>query len=159
MTSATVRPGRQQDFAAITTALSRAGLPTADLVGNAGIQFWLTEDAVGPVGVIGLERAGDAALLRSLAVVPRSRDRGIGTLLVKHIEREAAALGVRQLALLTETAEPFFARLGYRVVGRDTIANALQETAEFRALCPDSAICMTKALPRSNRSDDIGQGP
>ena len=48
--------------------------------------------------------------------------------------------------LLTETADDFFSALGYRVVARESVPEAIRRSAEFRALCPASATCMRKAL-------------
>ena len=48
--------------------------------------------------------------------------------------------------LLTTTAEDFFVRRGYGVVGRDAAPAVVQKTTEFRSLCPDSAVCMMKHL-------------
>jgi amino-acid N-acetyltransferase len=62
------------------------------------------------------------------------------------LEREAGALGIRQLVLLTESAQPFFTALGYMVIDRGHVPEALRQTAEFRSLCPVSAVCMTKSL-------------
>jgi amino-acid N-acetyltransferase len=56
-------------------------------------------------GVISMERYGECAQLRSLAV---EQGRGFGHQLVAWLEREARAAGVEQLALLTETAQEFF---------------------------------------------------
>src|SRR5581483_3941656 len=64
-------------------------------------------------GVVGLEIYGQSALLRSLAVRPAYRDKGIAKELLNRIEEFAAAKGVRQLYLLTETAPDYFRRKGY----------------------------------------------
>jgi amino-acid N-acetyltransferase len=50
--------------------------------------------------------------------------------------------------LLTETAETFFRRLGYEAIDRHYVSEDLKQSAEFRALCPASAVCMTKSLVR-----------
>jgi amino-acid N-acetyltransferase len=50
------------------------------------------------------------------------------------------------LVLLTQTAEPFFARLGYSVVDRVYVPDEVKASAEFRSLCPAAATCMTKSL-------------
>jgi N-acetylglutamate synthase-like GNAT family acetyltransferase len=53
--------------------------------------------------------------------------------------------------LLTETAETFFRRLGYTVIERDQAPSAVASSAEFRTLCPATAVCMTKRLSPSHR--------
>jgi N-acetylglutamate synthase-like GNAT family acetyltransferase len=59
-------------------------------------------------------------------------------------------MGVAQLVLLTETAEPFFRRLGYTVIERGTAPSVVADSAEFRTLCPVTAVCMTKRLSPSH---------
>jgi amino-acid N-acetyltransferase len=98
------------------------------------------------VGVIGLERFGHQALLRSLAVVAKHRKRGLGHELVARLEHDAQAEGIQRLVLLTETAQTFFRRLGYIETDRRQVSDEVKLSAEFRSLCPISAICMSKAL-------------
>jgi amino-acid N-acetyltransferase len=47
---------------------------------------------------------------------------------------------------LTETAQAFFQRLGYTAIDRARVSDHVKQSAEFRSLCPDSAVCMSKAL-------------
>ena len=49
--------------------------------------------------------------------------------------------------LLTETAEKFFRAIGYEVIDRRHVPEEIKQSAEFRSLCPASAVCMTKLLP------------
>ena len=98
------------------------------------------------VGVVGLERFGATGLLRSLAVSAEHRGHGLGLELVRALEEHAAHTGTGALVLLTETARDFFFRVGYRVITRAQAPAAVRESSEFRSLCPDSAVCMTKQL-------------
>jgi amino-acid N-acetyltransferase len=50
---------------------------------------------------------------------------------------------------LTETAENFFRGLGYEAIDRRYVPEEIQQSAEFRSLCPASAVCMTKSLSAS----------
>ena len=126
--------------------LAAAGLPTEDVTTEESVQLWVASANEVSLGVIGLERFGDEGLLRSLAVAPPHRGRGLGHELVEHLERDARSVGVDRLVLLTETAEPFFRALGYEVIDRALVSNGMQQSAEFRSLCPNSAICMRKLL-------------
>jgi amino-acid N-acetyltransferase len=140
-----IRRGRSVDLPAVHALLEQAGLPTADL-STSDLQMWLVEAEGGLVGVIALERFGSEALLRSLAVIPEFRKLGVGRRLVARLEEDARADGVKQLVLLTETAEGFFRSLGYSVIDRSSVGGAPKQSAEFRSLCPVSAICMSKTL-------------
>ena len=96
--------------------------------------------------MVGLEIYGTVALLRSLAVAPDGQGRGLGAALLAHAERAARQRGITALYLLTTTAEAFFARRGYVRLPRQAAPPVLRQTAEFAALCPASAVCLTKAL-------------
>ncbi len=130
----------------VRALLEAARLPVADLA-TARPEFFGLRDDAGLVGVIGLERHGRAALLRSLAVRDDQRGRGLGTTLVRELEARVPGLGVTELWLLTTTAEPFFRQLGYLPAAREAAPVAVRETAEFREVCPTSAACLTKVMP------------
>lgn len=134
------------DFAPIVALLGASGLPTADLALPALAHFRVSRDGERIVAVAGLQPLGSAGLLRSVAVTPELRGTGLATRLVAALEGEAARMGITTLWLLTNTAEAFFATRGYTVLPRDAAPAALQDTAEFRQLCPDSAVCMQKSL-------------
>ncbi|HEY6434123.1 MAG TPA: GNAT family N-acetyltransferase [Acetobacteraceae bacterium] len=96
---------------------------------------------------MGLEGTASAGrLLRSLAVAPSHQRRGLGQALVARVESEAQAHGIERLLLLTETAQALFHKLGYAVIERSAVPEQLRQSAEFRSLCPASAVCMAKAL-------------
>jgi amino-acid N-acetyltransferase len=141
-----IRRGGSADTPAFVALLERAGLPTADIADSAALQLWVLEGNGALLGAIALERYGVDALLRSLVVVPEQRARGLGYRLVSQLEHDASAQGVERLVLLTETAEPFFRRLGYDVLERHLVSDEMRQSAEFRSLCPASALCMSKRL-------------
>jgi amino-acid N-acetyltransferase len=141
-----IRRAQVSDLPGVLQLLRGPGLPTADLMSAPGLQLWVLETEGQLVGVIGLERFGTSALLRSLAVAPGYQRRGFGHELVARLERDARADGVERLVLLTETAEVIFRRLGYELVDRRNVAEQIKQSAEFRSLCPSSAVCMTKSL-------------
>jgi amino-acid N-acetyltransferase len=138
------------DGQAIRSLLSAAELPTSD-VGGGSQEFLVatTDEAI--VGCVGLERFREVALLRSLAVAEGRRGHGLGLELYRGIAAHAARCGVKNLYLLTTTAEAFFARRGFVRIARSAVPGAISETAEFRSLCPDSAVCMKRALDREPR--------
>lgn len=126
--------------------LESAGLPASDL-GHAHLEhFFFIGSASAPTGLVGLEPYGDCALLRSLVVAPSARADGAGTALVEHAESHARSLGVRDVYLLTTTAEGFFARLGYMRIGRESAPGAVRATREFSEICPAGSAFMVKHL-------------
>jgi len=140
-----LRNERPHERDAVRSLLIGAALPVADL-DDTRVQFIVATDNDEPVGAIGLESFGDAGLLRSLVVRPALRGTGIGGRLVDALESLARESGCRQLILLTQTAAPFFASRGYRVIERDAAPVNVRSAEEFRSLCPASATCMTKIL-------------
>lgn len=138
-----LRPGTPDDHAAIRNLLRESRLPVDDL-DTAPVDFVVACDGDALVGVVGVEPFGDVGLLRSLAVHGARRGQGLGGRLVEAMEARAASQGHRQLVLLTETAAAFFARRGYAAIPRDQAPATVQASAEFRSLCPASAVCMTK---------------
>ena len=125
--------------------LQRNGLPTADL-GIARPEFVIAAHADRIVGIGALERFGDTALLRSVAVEAQWRGSGVGRLIVGELERRARAVGIGELILLTLTARDFFQRLGYAAKNRAQVSPAVLDSAEFRSLCPASAMCLAKSV-------------
>jgi len=144
----TVKIERAQpaDEAFIRGLLQRADLPAEDFAAHLPHFLVARHEAV-VVGSVGFERHGEDALLRSLAVAPAWRGHGLGAALVRRLETEAGSAGVRQLYLLTTTAEAFFARRSFRPVLRDQVPSAVAATPEFQSLCPASAVCLTRTLP------------
>jgi amino-acid N-acetyltransferase len=141
-----IRSATAADLEAIRALLEQNALPASDL-GSSRPQFLVAcADGGARVGAGALEPHGTTALLRSLVVAPSWRGRGLGHRLVKALERQARAAGIRELVLLTQTAEAFFAQLGYGVIERARAPEAVQESSEFRTLCPASAVCMRKTL-------------
>lgn len=126
--------------------LVECDLPTSDLKSHHFAHFLGCGTAEALQGIVGLEIYGSVALLRSLAVAKEARGSGCGQALVTGAENYAKEKGVRELYLLTATAERFFARLGYAAAERDTAPEQIKCTNEFSDLCPDSAAFMMKKL-------------
>lgn len=142
-----VEPAAPADRPIVRSLLTAARLPVEDLnQAEDRLTFWVARIDSGPVAAIGLERYGNVGLLRSLVVAPEQRLHGIGRELVRALEQHANATGIEELVLLTETAESFFRRLRYAVIDRDRAPAAIAHSAEFRTLCPATAVCMSKRL-------------
>ncbi|ANQ86873.1 GCN5-related N-acetyltransferase [Azoarcus olearius] len=130
----------------VIALLSECGLPVQDISASSHHLFFGLRDHGALVGAVGLEPYAKVGLLRSLAVAPAYRGRGLGEALVRHVEAFSASHGVEDLFLLTSTAEHFFATLGYRRTPRSDAPEAIRATAQFAGLCPCSAAFMSKPL-------------
>jgi amino-acid N-acetyltransferase len=142
-------PGERSDVLAL---LAACGLPIDGLADHWGTT-WVAVDPGSPgvvLGSVALEFHGNAALLRSLATRKDQRSRGLGQALFQFAMARAADRGVEAVALLTTTAEPFFARRGFETVSRDALPESLRASAEFRGACPASA---TSMVVRSGKLD------
>ena len=71
---------------------------------------------------------------------------GLGGRLVDASEALAAARGIGDLYLLTETAIDWSPRLGYHRDVRESAPAELRASPEFTGACPDSAVLLRKRL-------------
>ena len=94
------------------------------------------------VGSAGLEIYGKSALLRSLAVHPDFQGTGLGTRLVNRIIDVAKGKGITHLFLLTDSAEDYFKKRGFVVVGRNLVPDDMKQSIEFTTLCTSSPSMM-----------------
>lgn len=135
----------------VIALLSECGLPTKDISASSPPLFFGARDHGALVGVIGLEIYSTVGLLRSLAVAPSYRGRCLGRDLVLCAESFSIDQGVGELFLLTTTAEPFFARLGYRQASRSNAPAAIKDTSQFAGLCPASSAFLSKQVGMASR--------
>jgi len=145
-TEVEINRARADDMSAILGLLRRENLPTGDLANRPTVHFIVARAGSGIAGCATIEPLGNLGLVRSVAVAPQWRGRGIGDRLVREVETLARSLNVTQLFLLTTTAGPFFERLGYTRVDRQFVPLAVRHTTEFASLCPASAIVMQRQI-------------
>jgi len=124
--------------------LAECGLPVSDIFSPAQPLFFGARSEGALVGVVGLEAYAPFALLRSLAVAPAFRRRGLARKLVACVESQAEQRGIKELFLLTTTAENFFLGLGYSLASRSAAPAVIQCTAQFSGLCPSSSAFLSK---------------
>jgi amino-acid N-acetyltransferase len=95
------------------------------------------------------ESAGDAALLRSVAVAPDARGTGSGLLVTAAALRQIARGGSREVFLVANdaAAEAFFAHCGFRLILREELPPAVAEHRQITRECPSSAAVMRLLLP------------
>jgi amino-acid N-acetyltransferase len=129
----------------IAATLSAEKLPADDLPATMDNFFMALENGQ-LTGVIGLEIYGAYGLLRSLAVLPEFRKRGVAGELIGRLENHAAAKGLEALYLLTETAPVYFLKKGFTKIGRDDVPDEVKQSSEFSHVCPVSAIVMKKSI-------------
>ena len=142
-----VRAAQAADYAEVLTLLKQAGLPSDGVQENFA-NFLVARDAEDDlVGCVGAEYHGDLALLRSLAVSAAARDRGSGRELVLEVLSAARAKQMREVVLLTASAEKFFAGFfGFETVTRNQYDEKLFASLEWHLTQCASAVCMRLPL-------------
>lgn len=145
MSVAEIGPARAGDVDAVLALVGSMGLPR-DGVRQVLSTLLVARAAGEVVGCAAIEIYGRDGLLRSVAVAPGRRGSGLGRRLTDAALTLAAERRLDRLYLLTETAAPFFARLGFEPVGRADVPAAVQLSPEFSRLCPVSAQAMMRDL-------------
>jgi len=140
-----LEPATPADLSAVRALLEELKLPAAD-VGAGDQHFVVARDGGTVVGCVGVEMYGESALLRSLAVAPARQGEGLGKALTDRAISEARGRGARRAFLLTTTAEAYCRRLGFERIAREMVPPGVGTSAQFRSLCPATAVCMSKAI-------------
>ena len=93
-----------------------------------------------------MEQYDEYGLLRSMATDPAYRNNGIASSLVATLFNYGKSLGLKEMYLLTETAENYFAKRGFQKINREETPAAIRQSAEFSHLCPSTAVVMKKEI-------------
>jgi len=134
-----------ESFEAFRSLLRASELPADDLDFSRDLLVGYYEgDEL--VGTGGLEIYDDYALLRSLSVRMGIRGKAVGSTITEYLLAEARTKKLKAVYLLTETAQGFFLKKGFRNVGRDAVPEEVKQSAEFSKLCSKSAAVMCLEL-------------
>jgi N-acetylglutamate synthase-like GNAT family acetyltransferase len=140
-----IEAAHPDDLGRVLALLAEAGLPEAGLRDHRdGLLVARIDGEL--VGCAAVEMYGTRALLRSVAVCPAHRGRGVGRCLTDAALLFARAHEVRDVYLLTTTAQDYFRSLGFEPVDRAAVPAALHASAEFQGACPATAQVMTRVL-------------
>jgi amino-acid N-acetyltransferase len=136
---------RKEELPEVLTLLDECGLPKEGLVDHLSTTL-VARNVKEVVGCSALELYQEYALLRSVAVKPSYRGRGVAARLTKAALDLAGRHRVTTVYLLTETASVFFSKLGFKPISRSEVPQKVQSSVEFTTLCPDTATVMTIPL-------------
>ncbi len=136
----TIRTALETDLPIIDKLLTENGLTTSGVREN--LANFLVADYQGVIGVIGIEFAGNGAMLRSMAISKELRKRGIASALVERSLGISRQLGVTEAYILTNTAEKFVSRWGFYRIQRSEIPKEIISSSALSNLCPSTSICM-----------------
>jgi N-acetylglutamate synthase-like GNAT family acetyltransferase len=82
----------------------------------AGVEFWGWEDGDVLIAVMGMQRVGDAALIRHAYVKPSCQGRGVGGALLTHLAAQTSGPLLIGTWAAAEWAIRFYQRHGFRLV-------------------------------------------
>lgn len=136
-----ILPATGGDAEIIKMLLTEAGLSTIGVDENLRT-FIVARDGDRVVGCAGAEAYQFAALVRSVAVLPEFRGKGLGRRLVRQILDRLASRGLREFYLLTTDAEDYFRKRGFKTIDRDEVHPQLLASRQFQDACPSTATCM-----------------
>ena len=134
-----------KDITKLSKLLNYLNLITQDIDFNNQI-FICLQQGQHWTAIGGLEFYFPYALLRSVAVYPEHQGNGYAGIICESLFKRALSKNIRDLYLLTETAEGFFSKLGFIPVDRSVVPEIIKTTCQFCTLCPDNAVAMKKQL-------------
>ena len=144
-TAVSLMPAGADDEQAVRSLLKNAQLPE-DGLELAFPDGFVVARTDGVVGCAGLEVHDGNGLLRSVAVNATGRHYGLGSKLVEDRMRAARSRGLGAVYLITTNAAPFFQRLGFEQVARETVPSGIRSSSEFATICPSSAAVLRRPV-------------
>lgn len=129
-----IRPSRDEDFSAILETVNAAAqayrgaipadcwhepyMPAEELASEIehGVVFWVAEDEGRLLGAMGIQDKDEVALVRHAYVAPGAQRGGVGTNLLRHIERLADKPVLIGAWADAKWAIDFYRRNGYAVL-------------------------------------------
>jgi N-acetylglutamate synthase-like GNAT family acetyltransferase len=91
-----------------------------------GIVFWVTEDDGRLSGVMGIQDKGEVALVRHAYVMPSEQRKGLGTSLLRHVQRLASKPVLIGTWAAAAWAIDFYRRNGFTLVAKTDKDSLLQ---------------------------------
>jgi len=135
-----IRAATAADLEVVRRLLGESQLPVDGLDEFFADGYAVAEAGGAIVGVEGIEVYGAHGLLRSAAIAPSWRGRGVGEAITRDRIEWARRRGLTALYLLTTTASDYFPRFGFGRVGRESAPAGIRSSSEFTEACPESAV-------------------
>jgi amino-acid N-acetyltransferase len=144
-----ITAAKRGDLPEILALLEECELPTEGLTTHLSTTL-VARKGKEIVGCSALELYQEHALLRSVAVKPSFRKRGLALKLTRAALDLAKCHKVTNVYLLTETASTLFSKIGFTHIQRSDVPENVKRSVEFTTLCPDTATVMMKSLVQCN---------
>jgi arsenate reductase len=136
----------RSDIEHVRSLLEANDLPIDDLEPSR-IEMLAARDGDGRVvGSVGLERYGNQALVRSLAVDEQHRGMGVGAALLSVALEHAKSNGAADVFAVTTAAAEYLTRFGFEPIDRSTVRGEVAASTQLNGACPDGATVLMKRL-------------
>ncbi|MGO4154609.1 GNAT family N-acetyltransferase [Cupriavidus sp. YAF13] len=141
MTEIHLRSASHLDLQEIVALLERCRLPATDVVEIIeAFHVALCDGHI--VGCAAAERHGESILIRSVAVEPEYRERGIASRLVEALLIKARGTEARDAYLLSAVAPAYFARWGFSLIPAEEAPPEVTASSAFQRAVQTAALCM-----------------
>jgi amino-acid N-acetyltransferase len=141
LTDVVLRSASRSDWHHIAALLEQCGLPNSDTFQIIeSFQVALYEGHI--IGCAAAEHHGSGVLVRSVAVEPAYRDRGIAGCLVEALLMRARGTEAREAYIFSAVAPAYFARWGFSLVAADDVPLEVMASSAVRRAAQASALCM-----------------
>jgi glycerol 3-phosphatase-2 len=137
---------RDEDAPGIRRLLESSGLSSKGVEGRVGLTRVCADGQVEAAAC--MDQVEGYGLLRAVAVREANRGKGLGVLAVAAALQDARDRGISHVFLFTESAAPFFERLGFGAVDRADLPGPVGTSEHASEECATSAVAMTLDLVR-----------
>lgn len=127
-------------ISSVKKLLKENNLPVSDL--NDSITFFAKIEHNTLLAVGGIEKAGKDAIIRSIAVSENYKGKGFGKKITRELLNYAREKKVRDVYLLTTTADNYFTRFGFKKADRASLPAEIKNSSQYSTVCPDTAVVM-----------------
>lgn len=138
MNKISILKANEFDYQQIIELLTKSNLPTEG-VREVLSSTIVAKDGEDVIGCAAIEMYNNSTLLRSVAVDDRYQGKGIGLKLTQNLIGLSQNSNIKEIYLLTETAENYFTKLGFTKIPRAQAPTEIQQSEEFSAICPQSS--------------------
>ncbi|MBI2212357.1 MAG: GNAT family N-acetyltransferase [Acidobacteria bacterium] len=125
-----IRAAREGDLDDVLSLLIDADLNIDGVHESLG-SFVVAADGDQIVACVGAEAYQFVALIRSLVVQPDYRGQGLGRRLVRQLIDRFASRGLREFYVVTEDADGFFKKRGFKPCDRDEVHPQIAGSSEL----------------------------
>ncbi len=146
-----IEPATQDDLPSMVALLDRLKLSVAGLDDHwtNAVVLRATKTVV---GCATLEVYGEDGLLRSVAIDPSIRGKGLGRVVSEAALGLGLKKGVCSFYLLTDSAVEFFKKIGFSSINKEQIPELLRKSTALSS-CSNSAVAMRLALKTKGKTN------